>query len=56
MNNAQAVLNILKAYKTFRVTDQFGDIPYSDAGKAYTGDAKFTGQNMMHRQIFIKTC
>lgn len=41
MNNAQAILNILKAYKTFRVTDQFGDIPYFDAGKAYTGDTKF---------------
>ena len=41
MNNVQAILYILKAYKTFRVTDQFGDIPYFDAGKAYTGDTKF---------------
>ena len=41
MNNVQAILYILKAYKTFRVTDQFGDIPYFDAGKAYTGDIKF---------------
>jgi hypothetical protein len=38
LNNIQAILYILKAYKTFRVTDQFGDIPYADAGKAYTGD------------------
>ncbi|HEY6082863.1 MAG TPA: SusD/RagB family nutrient-binding outer membrane lipoprotein, partial [Chitinophagaceae bacterium] len=37
MNNIQAVLYILRAYKTFRVTDQFGDIPYFNAGKAYTG-------------------
>lgn len=41
MNNVQAILNILKAYKTFRVTDQFGDIPYFDAGKAFTGDIKY---------------
>ncbi|MEO6962766.1 MAG: SusD/RagB family nutrient-binding outer membrane lipoprotein [Puia sp.] len=37
MNNIQAVLFTLRAYKTFRVTDQFGDIPYFNAGKAYTG-------------------
>lgn len=41
MDNLQAILYILKAYKTFRVTDQFGDIPYFDAGKSYTGDIKF---------------
>jgi len=35
--NVQAILYILRAYKTFRVTDQFGDIPYFKAGKAYTG-------------------
>ncbi len=39
MNNIQAVLYILRAYKTFRVTDQFGDIPYFNAGKAYTGNS-----------------
>lgn len=38
MNNIQAVLYILRAYKTFRITDQFGDIPYFDAGKAYTSN------------------
>jgi hypothetical protein len=37
MANVQAILYILRAYKTFRVTDQFGDIPYFNAGKAYTG-------------------
>ncbi len=37
MNNIQAVLYILRAYKTFRITDQFGDIPYFKAGKAYSG-------------------
>ncbi len=39
MNNIQAILYILRAYKTFRVTDQFGDIPYFNAGKAYGGNA-----------------
>lgn len=39
MNNIQAVLYILRAYKTFRVTDQFGDIPYFNSGQAYTDDA-----------------
>ena len=38
MNNIQAILYTLRAYKTFRVTDQFGDIPYFNAGKAYKGD------------------
>jgi len=37
-NNIQGVLNVLKAYKTFRVTDQFGDIPYFNAGKTYKRD------------------
>ena len=36
MKNIQSILYILRAYKTFRVTDQFGDIPYFNAGKAYT--------------------
>lgn len=37
MNNIQAILYTLRAYKTFRMTDQFGDIPYFQAGKTYTG-------------------
>jgi hypothetical protein len=39
MRNIQAVLYTLRAYKTFRMTDQFGDIPYFNAGKAYTGSS-----------------
>jgi hypothetical protein len=39
MNNIQAILYTLRAYKTFRVTDQFGDIPYFNAGKAYLGSS-----------------
>lgn len=41
MNNIRAVLYTLRAYKTFRITDQFGDIPYFKAGKAYTGNASY---------------
>jgi len=38
MKNVQAILNILRAYKTFKVTDFFGDMPYTKAGKTYTGN------------------
>jgi len=38
MVNIKAIALILRAYKTSRVTDQFGDIPYFSAGKGYTGD------------------
>ncbi|MEC5146557.1 SusD/RagB family nutrient-binding outer membrane lipoprotein [Chitinophaga sp. 212800010-3] len=36
MDNVQSVTNILRAYKTLRMTDQFGDMPYTAAGKAYS--------------------
>lgn len=32
LNNMKAMVKILLAYKTFKVTDYFGDIPYSQAG------------------------
>jgi hypothetical protein len=38
MVNIQAILYTLRAYKTFRITDQFGDIPYFKAGLTYTGN------------------
>lgn len=31
-DKVRAMLTIVKAYKTFKVTDMFGDIPYSEAG------------------------
>ncbi|MEM7372426.1 MAG: SusD/RagB family nutrient-binding outer membrane lipoprotein [Bacteroidota bacterium] len=34
-NNIRAQLKILTAYKTFRVTDLFGDIPFFEAGKGF---------------------
>src|ERR1700744_1883321 len=39
--NVQAILYILRAYKTFRMTDQFGDMPYFNAGKTYLNDAQY---------------
>lgn len=33
--NMTAMLKVLLAYKTFRVTDLFGDIPFSEAGYGY---------------------
>ena len=40
MNNVQAIVYILRAYKTFRATDYFGDMPFFKAGKTYTGDVE----------------
>ena len=37
LNNVQSMLKILMAYKTFRVTDLFGDIPFFNAGKGFEG-------------------
>ena len=36
-DKVRAQLAILKAYKTFKVTDIFGDMPYSEAGKIWQG-------------------
>ena len=33
LKNVRAMLKIITAYKTFRVTDLFGDIPFFDAGR-----------------------
>lgn len=41
MNNVQAILNVLRAYKTFKVTDMYGDIPYFNASKTYTGNTSY---------------
>ena len=35
LNNVRAQLKILLAYKTFRLTDLFGDIPFFDAGRGF---------------------
>jgi len=35
LNNLKAQLKIITAYKTFKLTDLFGDIPFFDAGKGF---------------------
>jgi len=35
LTNMKAMLMIAKAYKTFKMTDLFGDIPYSEAGYGF---------------------
>lgn len=37
LNNVRAQLKIILAYKTFRLTDLFGDIPFFEAGKGFEG-------------------
>ncbi len=37
MNNVKAMVKTLLAYKTFRLTDLFGDIPFFEAGKGFEG-------------------
>jgi hypothetical protein len=35
--NLKGMLKILTAYRTFRITDLFGDMPFFDAGKGFEG-------------------
>ncbi len=35
LNNVRAQLKILMAYKTFQLTDLFGDVPFTEAGRAF---------------------
>jgi len=37
MDNVKAMVKIVNAYKTFRVTDLFGDMPFFNAGRGYEG-------------------
>ena len=41
-DKVRAQLNILKAYQTFKVTDIFGDIPYTQAGHIWDGSSQAT--------------
>jgi hypothetical protein len=55
MNNVQAILYVLRAYKTFRVTDQFGDIPFFNAGKAYTSNTSYYRPAYDNQQVIYDT-
>lgn len=55
LNNVKAQLKILLAYKTFRLTDLFGDIPFFDAGKGFEGldyiEPKFDSQEDIYKSL-----
>lgn len=52
LSNVRAQLKILTAYKTFRLTDLFGDIPFFDAGRGFESldfaRPKFDGQEEIY--------
>lgn len=51
----RAQLNVLMAYKIFQVTDLFGDIPYSEGGRAFSEDAilraKYDSQEDIYKSV-----
>ncbi|MBK8493169.1 MAG: SusD/RagB family nutrient-binding outer membrane lipoprotein [Saprospirales bacterium] len=53
LNNVKAQLKIVLAYKTFRVTDLFGDMPFFDAGKGFESldylEPKFDEQEAIYK-------
>ncbi len=38
-DKVRAQLNVIKAYKTFKTTDMFGDMPYTEAGRIWEGSS-----------------
>lgn len=54
LKNLQAMAKTLMAYKTLKTTEIFGDIPYSDAGKAAVeGAAKFRSKYDTQAEIYV---
>ncbi len=53
VTNMQAMLKIVKAYKTFKLTDIFGDIPYSEAGLGYQDLTKLHPAYDAQRDIYL---
>lgn len=55
LQQVKSMLTIVKAYKTFKVTDIFGDIPYTDAGRAAEGSnyyaVKFDAQQDIYESL-----
>lgn len=52
-NNMKAMLMIVKAYKTFKLTDLFGDMPYSKAGYGYQDLGKLYPEYDSQRDIYL---
>lgn len=55
MTNMEAMSKILMAYKTLRMIEAFGDIPYSKAGRAVEGAAFFRVEYDDDQEIY-KSC
>jgi hypothetical protein len=53
VTNMKAMLTIVKAYKTFKLTDMFGDIPYSEAGYGYQDLSKLYPAYDRQRDIYL---
>ncbi len=53
VNNMNAIVKILLAYKTFKVTDLFGDIPYSDAGYGFQDASKLRPKFDSQQSIYL---
>jgi hypothetical protein len=53
VTNMKAILMIVKAYKTFKLTDIFGDIPYSGAGFGYQDLTKLYPPYDAQRDIYL---
>ncbi len=51
--NMKAMLMIVRAYKTFKLTDIFGDIPYSEAGYGYQDLSKLYPVYDDQRDIYL---
>ena len=62
VNNMKAMLKIVLAYKTFKLTDIFGDIPFSDAGYGFQDldylRPKFDAQEDIYKYLLedLKWC
>lgn len=52
-NNMRAMVKIILAYKTFKMTDLFGDIPFSDAGYGFQNIEKLHPKYDLQRDIYI---
>lgn len=53
VNNMAAMLKIVLAYKTFKMTDLFGDIPFSQAGYGFQNVALLHPEYDTQRDIYL---
>lgn len=53
LNNIKAMVKIILAYKAFKVTDLFGDIPFSEAGYGYIDDTRLYPTFDKQRDIYL---